>query len=124
MSTVSNEANHAGDAPHAAGGHRGDRSMYLRFGAMIATSIVVMYLVTYLNVFSVSHIHFSEERIYMALTMGAAIVQMASGTRGPAADPARCGGAAVHERPLAERYPVFRTVPIQAGGSAGPLSGA
>jgi hypothetical protein len=47
--------------------------MYLRFGAMIATSVVVMYLVTYLNVFDVSHIHFSEERVYMALTMGGAM---------------------------------------------------
>jgi hypothetical protein len=53
--------------------------MYLRFGAMIATSIVVMYLVTYLNVFDVAHIHFSEERVYMALTMGGAmgVVMMA-----------------------------------------------
>lgn len=47
--------------------------MYLRFAGMIATSIVVMYFVTYLNVFSVSHIHFSEERLYMALTMGGAM---------------------------------------------------
>lgn len=56
-----------------------DRSMYLRFGAMIATSVVVMYLVTYLNVYSVSHIQFSEERVYMALTMGGAmgVVMMA-----------------------------------------------
>ena len=55
------------------------RRMYLRFGAMIATSIVVMYLTTYLNVFDVSHIHFSEERLYMALTMGGAmgVVMMA-----------------------------------------------
>ncbi|MGI8830142.1 MAG: DUF305 domain-containing protein [Candidatus Limnocylindria bacterium] len=50
-----------------------DRSMYLRFGAMIGTSVVVMYLVTYLNVFDVAHIHFSEERVYMALTMGGAM---------------------------------------------------
>ena len=56
------------------GGGQGDmRGMYLRFGAMIATSIVVMYLVTYLNVFDVAHIHFSEERVYMALTMGGAM---------------------------------------------------
>lgn len=55
------------------------RGMYLRFGAMIATSVVVMYLTTYLNVFDVSHIHFSEERVYMALTMGGAmgVVMMA-----------------------------------------------
>jgi hypothetical protein len=53
--------------------------MYLRFGAMIATSTVVMYLLTYLNVFDVAHIHFSEERLYMALTMGGAmgVVMMA-----------------------------------------------
>ena len=64
------------------GGRKGNgemRQMYLRFGAMIATSTVVMYLLTYLNVFDVSHIHFSEERLYMALTMGGAmgIVMMA-----------------------------------------------
>ena len=55
------------------------RRMYLRFGGMIATSTVVMYLLTYLNVFDVSHIHFSEERLYMALTMGGAmgVVMMA-----------------------------------------------
>lgn len=46
--------------------------MYLRFGAMIATSTVVMFLLTDLNVFDVSHVHFSEERLYMALTMGGA----------------------------------------------------
>ena len=45
----------------------------MRFGAMIASSVLVMYLITYLNVFSVSHIHFSEERVYMALTMGGAM---------------------------------------------------
>jgi len=50
-----------------------NRYMYLRFGAMIATSVVVMYLVTYLNVYDVSHIHFSEERLYVALTMGGAM---------------------------------------------------
>jgi hypothetical protein len=62
------------------GAQGGDmRRMYLRFGAMIATSIVVMYLITYLNVFDVAHIHFSEERVYMALTMGGAmgVVMMA-----------------------------------------------
>ena len=55
------------------GGRKGGgemRQMYVRFGAMIATSTVVMYLLTYLNVFDVAHIHFSEERLYMALTMG------------------------------------------------------
>ena len=44
---------------------------YLRFLAMIATSVVVMYALTYTNVFSIDHIRISEERIYMALLMGA-----------------------------------------------------
>lgn len=65
------------DTPHDVG--RPAQSMYLRFAAMIGSSIVVMYLGTYLNVFDVSHIHFSEERVYMALTMGGAmgVVMMA-----------------------------------------------
>ena len=69
---------HAASTDYHGGG--GDmRRMYLRFGAMIATSTVVMFLLTYLNVFDVSHIHFSEERLYMALTMGGAmgVVMMA-----------------------------------------------
>ncbi len=44
---------------------------YVRFLAMIATSVVVMYVLTYTNVFSIDHIRISEERIYMALLMGA-----------------------------------------------------
>jgi len=61
------------------GAHHDKRPMYLRFAAMIATSIVVMYLVTYLNVVDVAHVRFSEERVYMALTMGGAmgVVMMA-----------------------------------------------
>ena len=50
-----------------------DRRAYLRFGAMIATSTVVMYLLTYTNVEAGSHIRWSEERVYMALLMGAAM---------------------------------------------------
>jgi len=61
-----------GGAGHQGGGDD-SRRRYVRFGAMIASSVLVMYLITYLNVFSVSHIHFSEERVYMALTMGGAM---------------------------------------------------
>lgn len=43
---------------------------YLRFLAMIATSTLLMYLLTYTNVFAFAHIRFSEERLYMALLMG------------------------------------------------------
>ncbi len=49
------------------------RSRYLRFAAMIVTSTTVMFLLTYTNVFTVAHIRFSEERVYMALLMGAAM---------------------------------------------------
>jgi hypothetical protein len=57
-------------AEHGRGRAAGHAS-YLRFVAMIASSVVVMYALTYTNVYAVEHIHFSEERVYMALTMGA-----------------------------------------------------
>lgn len=43
---------------------------YLRFGAMIATSMLVMYGVTYINTYQISHIEVSETRLYMTLLMG------------------------------------------------------
>lgn len=36
---------------------------YVRFGAMIAVSTAVMYSLTYLNVYQVSHVHWSETRV-------------------------------------------------------------
>lgn len=57
-------------------GHKPDRHgqmMYLRFGAMIGTSTLVMYALTYTNLFSLSHARWSEERAYMAILMGAAM---------------------------------------------------
>ena len=52
---------------------------YARFGAMIATSTIVMFGLMYLNVFQLNHIFFSETRAYMALVMGAsmAIIMLA-----------------------------------------------
>lgn len=47
------------------------RSMYVRFSAMIVTSSILMYTFTYLNTFAWNHIHFSEHRVYMTLTMTA-----------------------------------------------------
>ncbi len=45
---------------------------YLRFAAMIATSIVVMYFATYLNSYQIiGHAGFSETRVFMAIIMGA-----------------------------------------------------
>lgn len=47
--------------------------MYVRFLAMILVSTIVMYCLTYLNVFEAAHIHFSQTRMYMALIMGSAM---------------------------------------------------
>lgn len=45
--------------------------MYLRFGAMVATSTLAMFALMYLNTYERAHIAFSETRTYMALVMGA-----------------------------------------------------
>jgi len=47
-----------------------ERKMYLRFGAMIATSMVLMYAITYVNTYQLSHIEWSETRLFMTLLMG------------------------------------------------------
>lgn len=44
---------------------------YTRFGAMIATSTLVMCGLMYLNTYQMDHVFFSETRAYMALVMGA-----------------------------------------------------
>lgn len=44
---------------------------YWRFGAMIATSTVVMYGLMYLNTYAFEHVFWSETRAWMALYMGA-----------------------------------------------------
>jgi hypothetical protein len=46
---------------------------YWRFGAMIATSMIAMFVLTYVNTYEVGHIHFSETRMYMTFIMGAAM---------------------------------------------------
>lgn len=43
---------------------------YLRFGAMIATSMGVMYGVMYLNTFELALVRWSETRLFMTLLMG------------------------------------------------------
>ena len=45
--------------------------MYARFGAMIATSTIIMFGLMYLNTYQLDHVFFSETRAYMALIMGA-----------------------------------------------------
>lgn len=46
---------------------------YRKFGAMIATSTLVMFGLMYLNTYELAHVFFSETRAYMALVMGAAM---------------------------------------------------
>lgn len=56
---------------------------YLRFGAMIATAMVVMFGVMYLNTYELSHVRWSETRVYMTFLMGATMaVIMLSFMRG------------------------------------------
>jgi hypothetical protein len=50
-----------------------EKPSYLRFGAMIATSTLVMFALMYLNTYQLDHVRFSETRSYMALLMGAAM---------------------------------------------------
>jgi hypothetical protein len=44
---------------------------YGRFLAMVATSTVLMFVLMYLNTFSIDHVFFSQTRMWMALVMGA-----------------------------------------------------
>lgn len=46
---------------------------YLRFGAMIATAMLVMFALTYVNSMEMSHLRWSETRVYMTLIMGASM---------------------------------------------------
>ena len=47
-----------------------EMKMYLRFGAMILTAMVVMYGVMFVSSYEWGHIRFSESRMFMSLTMG------------------------------------------------------
>jgi magnesium-transporting ATPase (P-type) len=51
--------------------HKG--SHYLTFAAMIATSMVAMYVLTYVNTLELAHVRWSETRFYMTFVMGAAM---------------------------------------------------
>lgn len=46
---------------------------YLRFFAMIATAMVAMYVLTYVNTMEVAHVRWSEMRVFMTLIMGASM---------------------------------------------------
>lgn len=49
------------------------KSNYLKFAAMIFTSMVAMYILMYLNTYELSHVRWSETRLYMTFIMGAAM---------------------------------------------------
>lgn len=49
------------------------RKFYLRFLAMTATGMVVMYAVTYMNTFELDHVRWSEQRLFMVLLMGSSM---------------------------------------------------
>lgn len=52
---------------------------YTRFGAMIATSTVVMFGLMYLNTWALDHVWFSQTRAWMALVMGGAMAVVMMG---------------------------------------------
>jgi len=77
MTTSTDQARQTGGTDEHSGGshggHDGESRKYLRFAAMITTSTVVMFALTYTNSYAFDHIRWSEERVYMALLMGGAM---------------------------------------------------
>lgn len=49
------------------------KANYLKFAAMIITSMVLLFGLTYLNSYELSHVRWSETRLYMTFIMGAAM---------------------------------------------------
>ena len=54
--------------------HSGGHSKWTTFFAMIATSIVTMFVLKYSNVYAWDHVWFSQTRFWMALMMGMAMI--------------------------------------------------
>ena len=52
---------------------------YTRFAAMIATSMVVMFGLMYLNTYALEHVTYSQTRTWMALLMGAVMAMIMMG---------------------------------------------
>lgn len=79
-STTHNDVHSApsvGDTEQHAGEDHEDRErtatefkQYLRFGAMILTSMVFMYWVMFVGSWELDHVRFSQSRVFMAITMG------------------------------------------------------
>jgi hypothetical protein len=49
------------------------KNTYWRFAAMIATSMIAMFGLMYLNTYALEHVRWSETRFYMTFIMGAAM---------------------------------------------------
>ncbi len=61
-------------AEGGAGHHQHGGNPYIRFMAMIGTSTAVMFVLMYLNTYSIDHVFWSETRFWMAFVMGAAMM--------------------------------------------------
>ena len=68
MSTTSHDD--GSDQHQGEGQSHPSRSQYLRFAAMILTSMVVMYFVMFVGSWELGHVRFSQSRVFMAVTMG------------------------------------------------------
>lgn len=66
---TTNKSAHADSKP----GLSAEAKKYLRFGAMILTSTLVMFALTYVNSYELGHVTWSETRFYMVFYMGAAM---------------------------------------------------
>lgn len=64
---------HRGGERGEGGGH-GSGGSYVKFMMMIGTSTVVMFILMYLNTYSLDHVLWSETRFWMAFVMGAAMM--------------------------------------------------
>lgn len=70
MAKPDNRESHAG-RPKGGDDPSGPQyGMYLRFGAMILTAMVVMYAVMFVATWEWNHVRWSESRFFMTLTMG------------------------------------------------------
>ena len=67
---ASDEANEHGHGGEESGHSKMEEKMYLRFGAMILTAMVVMYWVMFVSSWEWSHVRWSQSRMFMAITMG------------------------------------------------------
>jgi hypothetical protein len=65
---------HGGQSSVSVREHRlRERQSYRSLAAVVLTSMVAIYLLSYTDVVDLSHIVYSEERLYMTLLMGAAV---------------------------------------------------